>query len=257
MKINRQIKGLLLITTLLLMVTNVEAQLAVGAKGGVSVGKPGFSRAYRSIYLEEYNVGFAPGMTLGLVADIKVGSKFSLQNELNYSLKGIKIKRTGSDFVTNTLMLHYLDYPVLLKTRLNKGRQKYYMTFGPTISYWLGGNMNIKANELDEWDLERVKLGITFNQDNSLDGESIYVPQPNRFQFSLSIGGGFESELHNGQRFIFDLRYDIGHTFLSKEREVDTSLITYQANMESNNHIFTASVIFVYDLNTLRRNMAK
>ncbi|MFW5762398.1 MAG: porin family protein [Cyclobacteriaceae bacterium] len=242
---------------ILFLAIEAEAQLAIGARGGVMVGKPGFSRAYRSIYLSEYNVGFAPGFTIGAVADIKVGSMFSLQNELNYSLKGVRIKRGGSDYVQNTMMLHYLDYPILLKTRLNKGRQKYYLTFGPTISYWLGGNMNIRANELDEWGIDRAILGITYNPDNALDVKSIYVPEANRFQFGLSIGGGIENELHNGQRFIFDLRYDIGHTFLSKEREVDIELATYQANMESNNHMISFSVIFVYDLNTLRRNLAK
>jgi len=241
----------------LILVSGVQGQMAIGVKGGVLVGKPGYSRAYRSIYLEEYNVGFAPGMTIGAVADIKVGSKFSLQNEINYSLKGVKISKEGSDYVTNTMMMHYIDYPILLKTRLNKGRQKYYITFGPTISYWLGGNMNISANELDEWNLERVKLGFTFNPENSLDGSKIYIPDANRFQFGLSIGGGFENELHNGQRFIVDFRYDIGHTFLSKEREVNTDLVTYQANMETNNQVFAVSVIFVYDLNTLRRNLAK
>lgn len=257
MKRSWQKRATVFILAVFTLVSVAEAQMAVGVKGGVMVGRPGFSRAYKSIYLEEYNVGFAPGMTIGAVADIKVGSIFSLQNELNYSLKGVKIKRGGSEFVENTMMLHYLDYPILLKTRLNKGRQKYYVTFGPTISYWLGGNMNISANELDEWGFDNIKLGITYDPDKALEENSIYVPDANRFQFGLSIGGGIENELHNGQRFIVDFRYDIGHTFLSRQREVDTSLITYQANMETNNHMFSVSVIYVYDLKTLRRNIAK
>jgi hypothetical protein len=250
-------KGFLLIGMVIVSAVTAEAQLALGVRGGVSVGFPGYSRAYRSIYLDEYDVGFSPGMTFGLVGDTKVGSKFSLQTELNYSLKGVGVKREGGEFVNNTMMLHYIDFPILLKTRLNKGPQKFYLTFGPTISYWLGGNMNIKANELDEWDVERLSLAMTFDPAKQFEDDLIYIPESNRLQFGLSIGGGFENDLRNGQRFMIDVRYDIGHTFLSTVREVDTSLATYQANMETNNQVIAVSVIFVYDLKTLRRNLAK
>ena len=61
------------------------------------------------------------GFNGGLVANIKLSERLSVQPELLYSMKGAKDKMTlGTTTLTGTQRLHYIDVPILLKAKFGQ-----------------------------------------------------------------------------------------------------------------------------------------
>jgi hypothetical protein len=141
-----------------------------GVKGGVTFGdvpsildeldEPGANTALR--------VGYAAG---GFLA-IRFGGGFSIQPEVLFTQKGVKIEVSESGATGDfKYKADYLDIPVLARLTFGKGIRGYVFA-GPSFDIKLNAKMSIGF------------LGESEEQDVSDDVED--------FEFALAFGGGIE-----------------------------------------------------------------
>ncbi len=133
------------------------------------------------------------GFTAGLMAEIKLSEKFSLQPEALYSMQGAKasndyfIYDNGLEFENVIVKLDYINFPILAE---------YYIT--PKLSAQFGPQLSLLVNS--KLELDFTYEGGTQFRSNSID------EQIRDMDFGLS--GGFEYILDNG--ILFNLRYNLG-----------------------------------------------
>ncbi|KIA99212.1 hypothetical protein OA93_06170 [Flavobacterium sp. KMS] len=125
----------------------------------------------------------------GVVAEIKLLEKFSIQPELLYSTQGASYKSAGQEFKNE---LGYLSIPVMAKFYLTKS---FSLELGPQASFLLS-----EKNDFD------VKDGKTFD-------------------FGLNAGLGFKLT----ENFFIQGRYGIGLTEASKDADVKNSVFQLSA----------------------------
>jgi hypothetical protein len=92
---------------------------------------------------------------LGVVADVPLSSNFSFMPQLNVLSKGAKIDMSGSeDFgggimfnykVKGNVKLTYLELPLNFVYKAPAGAGQFYIGAGPSVSYGLGGDVDLKA----------------------------------------------------------------------------------------------------------------
>lgn len=77
----------------------------------------------------------------GLVANLSVNDRFTIQPELLYSMKGTQDQATrGGTTVTGYQTLHYVDVPVLLKAKFNQ----LFVEAGPQVGVLVAANVTIE-----------------------------------------------------------------------------------------------------------------
>jgi hypothetical protein len=141
-----------------------------GIKGGLTLGdvpnsldnfdEPGASTSLR--------VGFAAG---GFLA-IRFGGGFSIQPEVLFTQKGVKLEVSESGLSGDvTYKADYLDVPILARYTFGKGLRGY-VFIGPSLDFKLNAKMKVGI------------LGESEEEDISEDVED--------FEFALAFGGGVE-----------------------------------------------------------------
>lgn len=239
---------------LILLCTPLYSQFLVGPKAGFQMSKVTYED---EDYRKANKTFFKPGYNVGLVLNYKVNQTFSLHTEFYYSRKG-KIEKNNEYGVKNVASYHYLDLPMLLRvskhTIIKKQRIEYYFNIGPSFGYWLGGKGKITSNEFVEYiDTDKLKYTIKFDSVSSY-GEHEFVPNPNRLQLEINLGGGFVFEMGGKEKLMIDLRYGfgIGHTFLGDKDGGDFGLAEFNDNFEGVNHVISVSAAYLYEFNLIQ-----
>jgi len=79
----------------------------------------------------------------GLVANLGLNDRFSLQPELLYSMKGVADQLTlGTTTITGHQTLHYVDLPVLLKATFGR----LFVEAGPQVGVLVGATQTIESS---------------------------------------------------------------------------------------------------------------
>ncbi|MPR35716.1 porin family protein [Salmonirosea aquatica] len=186
-----------LILWLLFVVGEAEAQVRFGTKAGMNVS---------SIALPLN--GYAPkiGYQFGIMADMRLYARFSIQPALLLSSKGVIYKYDERDLsglyvrtIRTKQSLNYLEFPVLALYRqpLRKGA-KLYVGMGPYLGVGLISNTKIKGYDkqeidpLDNWNRESFPF--------------------DRFDYGLSIAAGVETG-----RFLLGINFNKGIKPLAKD----------------------------------------
>jgi len=179
-------KQLFVMATLALAASSVaQAQnVRFGLKGGPS---------YTTV-VGQHVAGAASkwGFHGGVLVNIKLNDRFSLQPEVLYSQKGTK----GADD-SNRINLNYVDLPVLL--RVATGLGGLFIEVGPQLGYLAGSNASVGSRT----PLARV----------TTDFAGSYPP------FDLGYATGFGYQLPNGLGL--GLRYNGGFTHVLKGATAD------------------------------------
>jgi hypothetical protein len=180
----------------LLVVSEVGAQVRFGAKAGINVS---------SIALPLNGYGPKIGGQLGLMADMRLSARFSIQPALLFSSKGVTYKfdqRDLSGLYIRTIhtkqSLNYLEFPVLAlyKLPLKKGA-KLYAGLGPYVGAGLFSNTRIKGYDRQEVD--------------PLDNLNRETFPFDRFDCGLSVAAGVETG-----RFLLGINFNKGIKPLAK-----------------------------------------
>jgi hypothetical protein len=204
-------------------------------------------------------VGFHVGGHLAF----KVRKRFFLHTSLLYSTKGRVLNGKLDGMLKNSARYNYIDMPINytvdFRGKLGKSKEfKYFLGIGPNISYWLGGKGTLYNSELEENNLGELKYKIKFGepQDDEQPADEMRVERPNRFQLGLNLIAGMVFEPWYKQRFMFSVRYELGHSYLAKTDGNFSSTYFYDP-LKSRNQGFRISLAYLVDLKTEERKKGK
>ncbi|MFH7018163.1 porin family protein [Flavobacterium sp. FlaQc-47] len=179
----------IILAAVLFMATSatIQAQLLkIGVKAGVNFANQTGDAAFDGISVDKEGI---TSYHAGLVAEIKLLEKFSIQPELLYSTQGATYKSAGEEFKNE---LGYLSIPVMAKFYLSKS---FSLELGPQASFLLS-----ERNDFD------VKNGETF-------------------EFGVNAGLGFKIT----ESIFVQGRYGLGLTEASKDADVKNSVFQLSA----------------------------
>ena len=189
--------------TIIILCTLFLSASAIAQDQKVKLGiKAGLNLAMLTLDKSELDSSSKAGFTAGVMVEIPMTKKFSLQPEIMYSQQGTKTSFSDSD-VTNsnyesTIKLNYLNIPVMLKYYVIEGLS---VQAGPQIGILLKANNKYKDNFLgydnqESFDLKEYSSGI---------------------DTSVNVGLGYQFK----DKFYTDLRYNISYSNVFKDGETN------------------------------------
>jgi hypothetical protein len=233
----------------------VQAQLRVGPKAGIQMGRSVFED---EDYRREFTSSFKPGLLAGVILNYRVNKTYSLHSELFYNQKGKNVSNrdNSGQAIQNKAVYQYVDLPVMLRiSGHQQGSRKleYYFNIGPSFNYWLGGRGTLRHPELyDTYNKFTIPYQIRFEEENEVKnyGQNLYVKDVNRLQMSLDFGVGIIMDLGRGHGVMIDLRNSlgVGKSFMGERESGDFGLQVYNDNFEAVNHVFSLSVGYLLDI---------
>jgi hypothetical protein len=186
-----QMKKNVVLLLLALVATTLTsyAQVSFGVKAGFSSSSVSFDESEGTKRLAAFHAG--------VIADLSLAESFSLQPQLLYSAKGVKVPDIDANLnvTTASYKLNYLELPVNFLYKPQVGPGKLFVGAGPYLALGLSGKYQDikvkfdgkKAEDLDETD------------------ENIHAK-------ALDAGANFLAgyELNNG--LLFSINYSLGLT---------------------------------------------
>ena len=246
----------------LVLILNVPSfsQLLVGPEVGVNYSWTSFpDKDLKEVYKMSPAVGFHVGGHLAF----KVRKRFFLHTSLLYSSKGRTLNGKLDGLLKNSARYNYIDMPINytvdFRGKIGKSKEfKYFLGIGPNISYWLGGKGKLYNSELEENNLGELSYKIKFSKsdDGEQASDEMRVERPNRLQLGLNLMAGMVFEPWYKQRFMFSVRYELGHTYLAKSDGTFTDTYFYDP-LKSRNQGFRISLAYLVDLKTEERKKGK
>ena len=139
-------KKIILIAAFALFGTQTtQAQLFhLGAKAGINYAN--LTGSDVTVTTENYKSEAITGYHIGVLAEVKLTDKFSVQPELLYSTQGASYKNAISEFRNN---LGYLSIPVMAKIYLNN---TFSLELGPQASFLLSEKKNVNLQDSKTFD---------------------------------------------------------------------------------------------------------
>ena len=183
-------------------------QLVMGPKLGLNASRMGGVDAGGFWQLDQTSTGFS----LGGYLSYTFGPYFSMQPEAYLTRRG---GRGGDASGTGSLILHYVEVPILAKVTLpTKSKFVPYFLAGPSFLFRVGCNVEMQSSEgnkrgaCDDWVFESPMGNIAVDAENH--------------DVALVFGMGVDMPLGNGYLAV-DIRYGIGLTSVDKSY-LDTDL---------------------------------
>jgi hypothetical protein len=240
-----------------------HAQVYIGPMVG---GQLSWTKFDNSDYYDSYGIKPVWGYHAGANVSLKVRNRFFLHTSLLYSEKGRKITGKQDPLLANKATYRFIELPVIyavdFRSQLGNGKEfKYSIGLGPNISYWLGGKGKIYNSDLDEnadYASRDLEYTISFHEDASkASADEMNVTDANRLQLGLNIATGVVFEPQPHQRILLLLRYELGHSFLSRSGEGTFVPTYYKDVLQSRNKGVRLSVSYMIDLRTEDRKRGK
>jgi len=206
-------KSILAIAIAFLGMNAVSAQESplFGVKGGLN-----FSN-FKGDGINSYNDPHGrTSFNLGLLAEIPVSDKFSIQPEVLYSGQGYDIA-DRNDANDIEYQLDYINVPVLAK---------YYLTDG--LSLEAGPQVGFLVNS-----------EIDYNPSSTNDNNSISLDKDQFNKVDLSVGLGASYKFRGG--FFLDARYNLGLSDI-----YDDSSNAYFAKADAKHSVFQGGIGFMF-----------
>lgn len=239
----------------------VEAQVKspryhIGPKAGFNVYKSRFEFKEDE---DQYEQSVKTGYQIGGMVDLPLKeSIFHFHTELYYSKKGKKTKIVSTG-LTNDATYHFMEMPVLLRMSFIGGNAaagpfKFHADIGPTISYWMGGKGKLYA------DGPEINYKIKFGEppENSSEFDVMYVTNPNRWQWGLTIGAGVDYPIVKHQYVFVDLRVGLGSTNLAKyDSEASIPILGFSESMDVRFLEFMISVAYAFEIDWIQTRKGK
>jgi hypothetical protein len=237
-----------------------SAQILIGPTAGPQISWVSFDdKDYKDTASVEPHVGFHAGFNLSF----RVRKRFFLHSSFVYSTKGRTIKGKLDDNLKDKTRFSFLELPIMytyeIKTHVGPNKEfKWYFGVGPNISYWLGGKGTVNSSSVNEDHTEPIDYKIVFDKDPAtVTSDQLNVVDPNRIQLGLNLSAGFVFEPMGNQKFMLTIRYEMGHSWLSKNRAVFPGVNDYKAQLQARNNGFRFSIAYLIDLKTEERKKGK
>ena len=262
MTLTRLIPVLVLITIL-----NGRGQILVGPVVGGQLNMFSFDdRSNKDLYRVSPTVGYHVGGSVSF----RIHKSFFLHTAVLYSERKKVMEGKLDPLFDHEVKYQFIDVPILYtkETKVRFGKDKYYkwyLGFGPNVSYWLGGKGVLKNRDLNENAINPpdyiLPYHITFykNSEEIALGE-MNVEIPNRFQLGLNFSAGLIFEPVELNKFMITAKYQLGHTFMSEKSKGDFGLpgkLYYEDDLRIRNHALSLSLYYFIDLKTEERKKGK
>ncbi|MDR0230220.1 MAG: PorT family protein [Flavobacteriaceae bacterium] len=186
--------------------TNAQTpDIKFGAKAGVNFSN---LRNY-----EDKDFGLSnsmkTGFHIGVLAEIFINEKFSIQPELMYSTQGAKLKleleAPGASLNVKTITkLDYINIPIMAKYYVMEGLS---VQAGPQLGF-----LTSAKNEFDSFSFSGFGLSISEEEIKSEMNLGDIKKDSNSVDFGLNFGAGYELPMG----VFFDARYNLGLTKVNK-----------------------------------------
>lgn len=212
-------------------------------------------------YNDLYKIYPVPGFNFGGVFSFKVRDRYFLHTEYLFSTKGRTIRGRVDKELKDRLIYYYAEIPLMYnvffdaKIKSKHVKQfKWYLGIGPNFSYWLGGRGKIYNTEFSENSFPALQYKLKFGKRGEDQGETetVYIKEAKRLQLGLNIGGGILLEPINGRKYMIDLRFELGHTWLGKPASADYVIpVDYQEgeNLKDRNMGLRLSFMYLFESN--------
>ena len=256
-------KPLILVFLALFFITApAEAQVYLGPIAG---GQVSWTKFDNSDHYDAYDVKPVLGYHGGLSISLKVRNRFLLNTSIQYATKGRTIEGKADPLLHNRVRYNYLEMPLIyavdFRGQVGRKQFKYYLGAGPNISYWLGGKGKLYNSDLDEsadYASRDLEYEIVFRKSpDEVSPSEMNVAEPNRFQLGLNVASGIVFEPSARERILFMLRYELGHSFLSRRGNGIFQPTYYEDILQSRNKGLHASVSYLIDLRLQDRKRGK
>jgi hypothetical protein len=267
--------GLVVTFVFLILPVKTYSQIVeVGFKAGASAA---WVRYDDPSFRKTVKVSPVPGYSLGPVVSFKVRDRYFLHTEYLFSTKGRKNTGKIVPLLEDKVTYYYLEVPVLYNVffkghlKLRKDKQfKYYAGAGPIFSYWLGGRGKIFNDEFEDNQKGEQKYRVLFGtRDPEFQTpDEVYIEDAKRLQVGFAIGGGILTEPDAKRRIMVDVRFEYGHSWLSKNPRAFEDFyfpVRYSSNeytdppLKARNMSARISAIYLFELdsNKKARNKGK
>jgi hypothetical protein len=209
------------------------------------------------------------GFNAGLVTSFKIKERYFLHTEYLFSTKGKRI----TEYVTprgnidplldDKVTYYYIDVPVLyniqFKSKVENKYFKWHAGIGPLFSFWLGGKGTIVSQELIENEFDKIDYKIKFGHRQTTDVTTVYIDEARRLQLGLTFGGGIMLEPPNNRsKFMFDLRFEMGGTWLGDADSADyLAPSDYDDNVKARNMGLRFSIMYLYQADVSKKGLNK
>lgn len=218
-----------------------------------------------------YSANPKAGFQAGAMVSFRVQKRFFLTTSLVYASKGAEIKMHNQGensydaTFKQTIRDNYIELPVLytieFKADFGQNKEfKWYFGAGPNVSYWLGGKGTLISSEINELNISKLDYKVVFNKkaENAKTDEMV-VADPNRIQLGLNLAAGFVFEPLGYQKIMLLIRYELGHSFLSRDSDgvFGVDGMFYETEMAIRNQGFRVSLSYLVDLKTAERKKGK
>jgi hypothetical protein len=136
-------KNLITICVILVACISANAQIfKLGIKGGINYANQ--TGTDITVNSTNYKTEAISNFHIGLLAEVKLGDRFSIQPEVLYSTQGAKYDAIGvaKDFTND---IGYISIPVMAKINLNN---TFSLEFGPQASFLMSKKNEVSINSI-------------------------------------------------------------------------------------------------------------
>lgn len=190
-----------------LLANGAMAQVKIGPKVGMNLYKMNTSEEMDEEVKEPFTVGF----NVGVATSFGITDNVSIAPELIFSQKGSSQKvEEGDDYYKFRIRSNFIEMPVLARVAFGDA-VKGYVNAGPSVGYWLGGNLkrDVEINGEAESEDMKYKFITESDFDPNADYEQLPEDSYNRLELGAAIGGGVMLDTSVGD-LLLDIRYQVG-----------------------------------------------
>ncbi|MBL3657309.1 porin family protein [Fulvivirga sediminis] len=238
-----------------------KSQLLIGPRVGVQYT---WVRYSDSDYRDSVSVSPVLNYFAGFTTAFRVKNRFFLEIDLLYSRMGKEVESKIDESLEYKMYTDHIQLPILYRVDFKKeiGKDKsfkWYVGAGPTLSYWLSGHGTVSSSELIERGIDKIDYKVKFNSDyNEAADDELGIPDPNRLQLGLNIGGGLVFEFPGVSSLAVDLRFEMGHSYLGKGDAAEfRDIVLFTDSMESKNMAIKIGVSYLMDTRISERKKGK
>lgn len=229
-----------------LPVHSIAQEVFLGPKLGFSLDKAVFNFSEDE---ERFDQKVQVGYQIGGAFSMPLKNIFAFHSELYFTKKGKKtiIVENGLE---NQSSYYFIEAPILLRLNFDGGTgpsgvYKFHFDFGPSVSYWLGGNGTVGLEGFK-------KYKIVFDKDTAdVDlANELVITGANRWQWGLNLGFGVEYPIQKKQTLFIDARFVFGNSNLVQAGGYSNfDLFGYDddLNVRMQQFVISVAYMFTYD----------
>lgn len=199
----------------------------------------------------------------GANVSFKVRNRFFLHTSFIYSVKGKVMDNPSDPVFHHEAKYKYIEIPLVYAVDFkgtvgNNKVYKWYFGAGPNLSYWLSGKGSFSSSPLMESNIDRLDYDIVFRKDaEELAMDEMTIEDPNRIQLGLNLATGIVFEPMENQKLMLNVRYEIGHSYMSRTSDGVFAATFERDDMRIRSHGLRLSLSYMIDLRIENRKKGK